>query len=91
MTHDEAAMIEFILTRGCRRLIISAFMDGQNNKVNCNDLDGAVLCDNCHGRHEDMLDAGFENEYLNWESSSVAAPTPRQISGSHKRACTEDG
>jgi superfamily II DNA or RNA helicase len=89
--HDEAAAIEMILTSGCRRLIISAFMDGVDEKVGCQDLDGAVHCDNCERSHDDIQqEDGFENEVLNWESSSVAAPTPLPLGGNRKRARTEE-
>ncbi|PCD21222.1 hypothetical protein FGRA07_11749 [Fusarium graminearum] len=43
---NQAQMEAFILTPGCRRAIISAFMDGAAGE-RCQDIDGAMLCDRC--------------------------------------------
>jgi superfamily II DNA/RNA helicase len=83
-SHDEAAMIQFILTNGCRRVVISKFMDGEDKQVECGNLEGAASCDNC-----ERSDSGFETESGFWESSSTAAPTPRSIAPSRKRSRTE--
>ncbi|EYB28035.1 hypothetical protein FG05_30289 [Fusarium graminearum] len=45
-TINQAQMEAFILTPGCRRAIISAFMDGAAGE-RCQDIDGAMLCDRC--------------------------------------------
>lgn len=41
---NRAQMEVFILTPGCRRAVILAFMDGIAGET-CNDVDGALLCD----------------------------------------------
>jgi hypothetical protein len=82
--HDEAAMIQMILTEGCRRLIISKFMDGEDNKVECIDLEGAVPCDRC-----ESSESGFDAEYGNWESSSVAAPQLQQHKANGRKSKAE--
>ncbi|KAK7582804.1 hypothetical protein V3481_012103 [Fusarium oxysporum f. sp. vasinfectum] len=43
---NQAQMEAFISTPGCRRAVISAFMDGIVGET-CNDVDGASLCDQC--------------------------------------------
>jgi superfamily II DNA helicase RecQ len=54
LTHDEAAMVEMIVPDGCRRLIISRFMGGKYNEIDCS-LDGAVPCDHCDGSQDNMV------------------------------------
>jgi superfamily II DNA helicase RecQ len=58
MTHDEAAMMEFMVTSGCRRPIASAYIDGEDNKVDCQSPVGAAQCDNCSRSHDDPEDGG---------------------------------
>jgi hypothetical protein len=67
ISHDEAAMICFILTNGCRRLVISKFMDGEDKQVECRYLEGAVSCDHCERSY-----SGLDTESGFWESSSTA-------------------
>ncbi|KAL3599869.1 hypothetical protein FPOAC2_04097 [Fusarium poae] len=43
---NQAQMEAFVLTPGCRRAVISAFMDGAAGET-CEDVDGATLCDRC--------------------------------------------
>lgn len=43
---DEDAMTEFIQTRGCRRQVLSRYMDGQASGTSCSQTD-SVLCDWC--------------------------------------------
>ncbi len=44
--NDDAAMIEFITTKGCRRAVMSRFLDGVEMETDCKGAD-AVRCDNC--------------------------------------------
>ena len=43
---DNRAMREFIITRGCRRLPLSRYVDGDDKEVDCKGL-GGERCDNC--------------------------------------------
>ncbi|EXK25262.1 hypothetical protein FOMG_18058 [Fusarium oxysporum f. sp. melonis 26406] len=43
---NQAQMEAFISMPGCRRAVISAFMDGAGGET-CKDVDGATLCDRC--------------------------------------------
>jgi hypothetical protein len=48
---DAEAMIEFVRTRGCRRAVISRYLDGR--AVDCGEVEGAAACDRCgDGRAE---------------------------------------
>jgi superfamily II DNA/RNA helicase len=80
ISHDEAAMIQFILANGCRRLVISKFMDYEDKQIECDNLEGAASCDNCK-----RLDSGLDAESGFRESSSTTAPMPRSIALSRKR------
>lgn len=43
---DEDAMTEFIQSRGCRRQVLSRYMDGETSGSSCSQIDG-VFCDRC--------------------------------------------
>lgn len=43
---NQAYMDAFVLTPGCRRAVIAAFMDGVTGET-CRDVAGAELCDRC--------------------------------------------
>jgi superfamily II DNA helicase RecQ len=45
---DEAAMREFIMTKECRRRIMSGYMNGESEVIDCEEL-GGELCDICVG------------------------------------------
>src|SRR6478735_151735 len=49
---NQAQMEAFVSTPGCRRAVISAFMDGAAGET-CKDVDGATLCDQCELLRED--------------------------------------
>ncbi|KAL3588155.1 hypothetical protein FPOAC2_14054 [Fusarium poae] len=51
-------MEAFVSTPGCRRAVLSAFMDGAAGEM-CEDVDGATLCDRCELlRRDDDYDEG---------------------------------
>ncbi|KAI3578614.1 hypothetical protein IWW34DRAFT_737753 [Fusarium oxysporum f. sp. albedinis] len=55
---NQAQMEAFVSTPGCRRAVISAFMDGAAGET-CEDVDGATLCDRCELlRRDDDYDEG---------------------------------
>jgi superfamily II DNA helicase RecQ len=43
---DDAVMREFIITEDCGRLVVSGYMNGEENGMDCKTLDGE-LCDKC--------------------------------------------
>ena len=45
-TKDNKAIHEFILTNGCRRMVISRYFNGENRGIGCEALN-AQRCDNC--------------------------------------------
>jgi hypothetical protein len=48
---DAEAMMEFVRTRGCRRAVMSRYLDGR--AVDCGEIEGAATCDRCgDGRTE---------------------------------------
>ncbi|WXC51053.1 hypothetical protein QX201_010758 [Fusarium graminearum] len=49
---NQAQMEAFVSTLGCRRAIISAFMDGVAGET-CKDINGATLCDRCELLQQD--------------------------------------
>ncbi|KAK7583650.1 hypothetical protein V3481_012931 [Fusarium oxysporum f. sp. vasinfectum] len=49
---NQAQMEAFILTPGCRRAVISAFMDGAAGET-CKNVDWAALCDRCELLQQD--------------------------------------
>ncbi|KAF4340723.1 recq family helicase [Fusarium beomiforme] len=70
---NQAQIEAFISTPGCRRAVISAFMDGAAGET-CKDVDGAALCDRCEllrrdddsnegaGRAEEVIEGESEGE-----------------------------
>ena len=48
MEPNEAGMNEFVVSLGCRRMVMSRFMDGAEEEHTCDDINGEV-CDRCAG------------------------------------------
>ena len=68
-------MIDWLASRGCRRIITSKCMDGV--VLTCNDLPGAIPCDVCKPNHDlEELWAGVRN-FDHDTSSDVSRPAPR--------------
>lgn len=55
---NQTQMAAFMTTPGCRRAVISAFMDGLSGET-CVSLAGAEMCDHC-ASHEAVEDGGSE-------------------------------
>ncbi|KAK2684833.1 hypothetical protein QWA68_016741 [Fusarium oxysporum] len=95
---NQAQMEEFISTPGCRRAVISAFMDGIAGET-CNDVDGASLCDQCESfrkrgeeqKEENNTDSEAEYETDDCEESEKDDDVGKARGTIWNRFGTEEG
>lgn len=73
LTQNEAALREFLVTKGCVRMPISKYMDGPENEIDCEKLNGE-RCEGCQVRYKET-EAGKrrrENEEAQMEQRKRA-------------------
>jgi superfamily II DNA helicase RecQ len=84
---DEEAMTEFIQTKGCRRMILGRYFDGEEHgSIDCRQMDW-VFCDFCNVRsHQERVlklleEQGEEQEQGKDEDQDQGAGSDKEISG----------
>jgi superfamily II DNA helicase RecQ len=76
-TLDGMTLCEYLTTKGCRRRPGSRFLDGQDQEITCEDIDGE-RCDNCRA------------EYLKTPDGKRRLSEEEMVKGENKRRKTYD-
>ncbi|KAM0362978.1 hypothetical protein ACHAO7_010765 [Fusarium culmorum] len=76
---SQAQMEAFISTPGCRRAVISAFMDGVASET-CKDINGAALCDRCELLQRDDDSRETEGDVDGVIEGETEGETEREVS-----------
>ena len=70
LSTDRSAIAHFIVTKTCRRQIMSEYLDGPELAVSCEDLPDCVRCDGCGDGGVEVQDTNRTNS-KNWERVST--------------------